>query len=177
MCTVTWCTLNLVQWLPWWWLYELKHVATFVINNNLVVFRLYVILSIKYDTAGWLQLKKNVVTVALYREHLVKKLLLWKAQVHHHGHKFMELESALRPISLCCMWMRDAFQSCFLRNKLFPNMVTLKILFLFFGTSSCDQVCNVCICTRRHISSGGRVVIQNNFGLSLATKFAWLNDQ
>jgi len=33
------------------------------------------------------------------------------------------------------------------------------------------------ICTRRHISSGGRIVIQNYFGHSLTTKFAWLNDQ
>jgi len=21
MCTFTWCTLNMVQWLAWWWLY------------------------------------------------------------------------------------------------------------------------------------------------------------
>jgi len=56
-------------------------------------------------------------------------------------------------------------------------MVTLKIWFWFLGTSSCDQVCNVCLCTRRHICSGGRIVIQNKFGHSLTTKFAWLNDQ
>ena len=98
-------------------------------------------------------------------------------QVHHHCRKFIGLESALRRISLCCIWIRDAFQSCFFRNKLFSHVVTSKIWFCFLGTSSCDQVCNVCICTRRHISGGGRHVIQNNFVHSLTTKFVWLNDQ
>jgi len=57
----------------------------------------------------------------------------------------MELESALRRISLCCLWIRDAFQSCLLRKKLFSHMVTLKIWFWFLGTSSCYHVCNVCM--------------------------------
>jgi len=35
MCTFTWCTSNMIQWLAWWWLYETKHVATFIIDNKL----------------------------------------------------------------------------------------------------------------------------------------------
>lgn len=38
----------------------------------------------------------NCSYITLYRVHLDKKLLSWKTQVHHHNHKFMELESALR---------------------------------------------------------------------------------
>jgi hypothetical protein len=45
ICTFTWCTLNLVQWLAWWWLYEWKCVATFIIDNILVGFWLKYILS------------------------------------------------------------------------------------------------------------------------------------
>ena len=35
MCTFTQCTLNIVQELAWWWLYESKHVATFMIDNKI----------------------------------------------------------------------------------------------------------------------------------------------
>jgi hypothetical protein len=45
MFTFTWCTLNMVQWLAWCWLYGSKHVATFIIDNKLVVFWLEFILS------------------------------------------------------------------------------------------------------------------------------------
>ena len=31
-------TLNMFQELAWWWLYEPKHVATFMIDNKLIVF-------------------------------------------------------------------------------------------------------------------------------------------
>ena len=43
MCTFTWCTLHMVQQLAWWWLYESKHVATFIIEK-LVVFCLNLLL-------------------------------------------------------------------------------------------------------------------------------------
>ena len=39
------CTLNMVQWLDWWWLYESKHVATLIFDNKLVVFWLNLILN------------------------------------------------------------------------------------------------------------------------------------
>jgi len=35
MCTLPWCTLNMVQELAWWWLCESKHVATFMIDNKI----------------------------------------------------------------------------------------------------------------------------------------------
>jgi hypothetical protein len=38
MCIFPWCTLNMVQWLAWWWLCESKNVATFIIDNKLVAF-------------------------------------------------------------------------------------------------------------------------------------------
>jgi hypothetical protein len=38
MCTFTWCTCNTVHDLAWWWLYESKHVAIFIIDKKLVVF-------------------------------------------------------------------------------------------------------------------------------------------
>ena len=45
MCTFSWWTLNMVQWLAWWWPCVSKHVATFIIDNKLVVFWLKFILS------------------------------------------------------------------------------------------------------------------------------------
>jgi len=69
------------------------------------------------------------------------------------SHKFMELESALRCICLSCMWIRDVFQRLFSQEQTFlPHG--------HFENTSC-----------------GRIVIQNNFGHSLTTKFACLNDQ
>ena len=44
MCTFTWCALNMVQWLGWWWLYESKHVATFIIDK-LILFWLNLFLN------------------------------------------------------------------------------------------------------------------------------------
>jgi hypothetical protein len=58
----------------WWWLYESKHVATFIIDIKLVVVLLYFILSIKWNTSGWLQLKK----LLHYIQFLENIMLDWK---------------------------------------------------------------------------------------------------
>jgi len=44
MCTFLQCTLSMVHELAWRWLYESKHVATYTIDNKLVVFWLNQIL-------------------------------------------------------------------------------------------------------------------------------------
>jgi hypothetical protein len=59
MCTLTWCTLNMVHGLAWWWLYESKHVATFIIDNKLVVFWLLYILSNLVKHIGMAPIKKK----------------------------------------------------------------------------------------------------------------------
>jgi len=55
MCTPTWCTLNMVQYLAWWWLYESKHVVILT-DNKLVVFWLSLLLEF------WNQFAINLAT-------------------------------------------------------------------------------------------------------------------
>jgi len=43
MYIASWYTLNMVQQLAWWWLFEAKYVAT-LIDNKLVVFWLNLLL-------------------------------------------------------------------------------------------------------------------------------------
>ena len=89
MCTFTWCTLNMVQLLAWWWLYGSKHVATFT-DNKLVVFWL----NFEYFNKMCFDFLKNFV---LNNSHSKKKwarydqkcLLVSMLYIRYSGHILM----------------------------------------------------------------------------------------
>jgi len=59
VCTFTWFTYNMVQKLVWW-LYESKHVATFIIDNKISCVLTELTLEyLRENTSGWLQLNET----------------------------------------------------------------------------------------------------------------------
>ena len=86
MCTFTWCTLNMVQWLAWRCLCESKHVAT-LIDNKLVVFWLNLMFEyFSENTSWWLKLKRKfnrfVIERSEHREKLTQQnLTSWNTGV------------------------------------------------------------------------------------------------
>ena len=101
VCTFTWCTLNMVQYLAWWWLYELILVATFIIENKLVVF--------------WLNLLSGYVKFAACGlTHHLSKLL--KAA----SHKDISLRITIRLSAGWLVNFLDKFQQTGLR-RIFTN--------------------------------------------------------
>ena len=91
MCTFTWWTLNMVQKLVWGWrLYESKHVATFIIDNKLVVFWLNLLWEyLSENTSWWLQLRHlQMLTIfcILDFKFSVPVYYYYYYYYHHHHH-------------------------------------------------------------------------------------------
>ena len=78
MCTFTWCILDMVQELAWWWLFVSKHVAKFMADNTVrCVLAEHTLRIFSENTTGWLQLKKKKkkkICLSLRTKGRIKKL-------------------------------------------------------------------------------------------------------